>query len=97
MGLFFGKNNPGELGIFLQNSNLDSICFCFIGDRITAVRINFGEMEFKDAEDILRSASPYEIEIEIEDRNSGVKRSFFRDQSYPTTRSQVCFSNFSLI
>lgn len=54
-----------------------------------AVRINFGDIELKDAEDILRSASPYEIEIEIEENRGATKRSFFRDQSQTTNRSQV--------
>ncbi|KAK7602453.1 hypothetical protein V9T40_008042 [Parthenolecanium corni] len=92
-GLGFGICGSKREGIFvkdlLHHGPASESGRIKTGDRIMAVRINFGDIELKDAEDILRSASPYEIEIEIEENRGATKRSFFRDQSQTTNRSQV--------
>lgn len=75
------------------------------GDRISAIRINFSHMVYEDAKAILSTASPYEVEIEVEDgsmtANTGAKssspnstHSFYRSQSFSTAQ-QVNMGNFS--
>ncbi|XP_065199725.1 nucleolar protein dao-5-like [Planococcus citri] len=67
------------------------------GDRISAIRINFSHMVYEDAKAILSYASPYEVEIEVEDSsmtaNADAKRSspnsthsFYRSQSFSTAQ-----------
>lgn len=76
----------------------------FTGDRISAIRINFSHMVYEDAKAILSCASPYEVEIEVEDsvrspasgsKHSGagqnhISNPFYRSQSFSTAQ-QVCF------
>ncbi len=76
--------------------NCTIVNFMLVGDRILAVRINFNDIDYKDAADILCSASPYEIEVELEDStvspgplkntsmNNHISHPFFRSQSFST-------------
>lgn len=99
---FYFISKPTHTAFNLNMKN-KMIYVWFAGDRISAIRINFSHMVYEDAKAILSCASPYEVEIEVEDnalsstsspKNGTSKHpaSFYRSQSFSTAQ-QVNTSN----
>lgn len=54
--------------------------FFFSGDRIESIRISFRHMVFEDALTILSYASPYEVQLEVENGSSSRPSTLLRNK-----------------
>ncbi|KYN26826.1 PREDICTED: uncharacterized protein LOC108758055 [Trachymyrmex cornetzi] len=60
------------------------------GDRITSVKISFRNMVYEDALTILSYASPYDVELEVENGGSGSKPTTLLKKSVGPTPTRIC-------
>nr|XP_018899554.1 PREDICTED: uncharacterized protein LOC109032074 isoform X1 [Bemisia tabaci] len=60
------------------------------GDRITSVRISFKHMVFEDALTILSYASPYEVQLEVENGSSSGPSTLLRNKKPISPAERIC-------
>lgn len=62
----------------------------FAGDRISSVKISFRNMVYEDALTILSYASPYDVELEVENGGSGSKPTTLLKKSVGPNPTRIC-------
>lgn len=64
--------------------------FLIAGDRISSVKISFRNMVYEDALTILSYASPYDVELEVENGGSGSKPTTLLKKSVGPSPIRIC-------